>query len=341
MDELFMKRCLELAILGKGCVAPNPMVGCVIVYGGNIIGEGYHEKFGEAHAEVNAISAVSDPQLMAKSTLYVNLEPCRHIGKTAACADLILNSNIPKVVIGCRDANPAVHGGGVEYLEENSCEVVLGMKEVECLELNRRFFTFHQKQRPYIILKWAESRDGFIAPADQKQQWITGDESKRLVHKWRTEEQAIMVGTNTAVVDNPALTARVWLGENPIRITVDNKGRIPTTSQILNDEAETIIYSDRVIEGGRTAKYVEVAGGTEQLPAIMADLHKREVTSLMVEGGQQLLNSFIKCGLWDEARVFTGTTDFIEGSKAPQLGSEHHDEEAVGDDTLRLYYNKA
>ena len=336
-----MKRCLELAVLGKGCVAPNPMVGCVIAYDGNIIGEGYHEQFGEAHAEVNAISAVSDPQLMATSTLYVHLEPCRHIGKTGSCAELILNSDIRKVVIGCCDANKEVQGGGVEYLEKNGCEVVFGIREVECLALNRRFFTFHQKQRPYIILKWAESHDGFIAPEGQKQQWITGDESKRLVHKWRTEEQAIMVGTTTAVVDNPALTARLWEGENPIRITVDNKGRIPSTSQILNDEAETIVYCDRLKVGAQYSNYVEVAEGTEQLPAIMADLHKRDVTSLIVEGGQQLLNSFIDCGLWDEARVFTGTPDFIEGRKAPQLGSEHHDEEAVGDDTLRLYYNTA
>ena len=336
-----MKRCLELAATGKGYVAPNPMVGSVIVYDGEVIGEGYHAHFGEAHAEANAIAAVSDVDLLSKSTLYANLEPCTHIGKTGSCAELIVNSSIGKVVIGCRDSNAQVTGRGVEYLKEHGCEVVVGVREAECLELNRRFVAFHEKQRPYIILKWAESLDGFIAPADQVQQWITGDESKRLVHKWRAEEHAIMVGTNTVVTDNPALTTRLWPGDNPIRISIDNKGRIPSASHILNGAADTIVYTDRIKEGPQYSDYVEVAQGAEQLPAIIADLYSRDVTSLLVEGGQQLLNSFIGCGLWDEARVFTGTMEFGEGRKAPQLPSAHNDEVEVGEDLLRLHYNKA
>jgi len=335
-----MKRCLELAIMGKGYVAPNPMVGSVIVCNGEIIGEGYHAHFGEAHAEASAIAAVSDAGLLSKSTLYVNLEPCTHLGKTGACADVILKSNIRKVVVGCRDSNTQVKGLGVEYLKEHGCEVELGVREVECLELNRRVVTFHEKKRPYIILKWAESSDGFIAPADQAQQWITGDESKRLVHKWRAEEQAIMVGTNTVVIDNPALTTRLWPGDNPIRISIDNKGRIPSTSQMLNGAADTIVYTDRIIEGPQYSDYVEVAQGVKQLSGIITDLHTRDVTSLLVEGGQQLLNSFIGCGLWDEARVFTGTKKFGEGRKAPNLPLAHTDEVVVGEDMLRLYYNK-
>ena len=336
-----MKRCLELATLGKGYVAPNPMVGSVIVCDGKIIGEGCHAHFGEAHAEAKAIAAVSDVDLLSKSTLYVNLEPCTHIGKTGACADLILKSNIRKVVIGCRDSNAQVKGRGVEYLKDHGCEVSLGVREVECLELNRRFITFNEKKRPYIILKWAESRDGFIAPADQIQQWITGDESRRMVHKWRAEEQAIMVGTNTVVTDDPALTTRLWTGDNPIRISIDNKGRIPSSSQFSNGEADTIVYTDRIKEGPQYSNYVQVEQGVDQLPVIIADLHSRDVISLLVEGGQQLLNSFIGCGLWDEARVLTGTMEFGEGRKAPQLPIAHNDEAAVGDDLLRLYYNKA
>lgn len=331
-----MKRCLELARLGMENVAPNPMVGCVIVHEGEIIGEGYHEKLGEAHAEVNAIASVSNPELLLNSSLYVNLEPCNHIGKTPACTDLILKSGIPEIVVGAIDVNKHVSGGGVESLRKHNRTVTMGVLERDCLELNKRFFTYHSSQRPYIILKWAQSKDGFIAPLGNEQRWITGEESKRLVHKWRTEEQAILVGTNTVVVDNPKLTARLWAGNNPIRITMDKSGRIPSDANIFNADARTIIYGAQVNQGVDNVEYVSV----DQIDEILVDLHKRDILSVIVEGGQQLLNSFIDKGLWDEARVFSGPADFVDGLKAPELDIVAIDEEMLGADLLRFYVNK-
>ncbi|MBL4577661.1 MAG: bifunctional diaminohydroxyphosphoribosylaminopyrimidine deaminase/5-amino-6-(5-phosphoribosylamino)uracil reductase RibD [Flavobacteriales bacterium] len=336
MDELFMKRCLELAKLGFGQVAPNPMVGCVIVHNDKIIGEGFHERFGDAHAELNAIKSVSDSSLLEKSTLYVNLEPCTHMGKTPACADTILSSHIPRVVLGVMDPNKKVKGGGLQYLEQNGCTVLSGVLEEECADMNRRFLMFHRRKRPYVILKWAESRDGFMAPVDSSQQWITGDESKKLVHKWRTQEQAIMVGTNTAIIDNPQLTARLWEGNNPIRITIDNHMRIPLNSKLFDGEAETLVYGPQREGGNPNVKYAD----PNELNAILADLHQRDILSVIVEGGAQLLNSFIELGLWDEARVFTGNIDFSDGIKAPGLEIDSVDKERVGLDELSLYRNR-
>ena len=315
------------------------MVGCVIVHDGAIVGEGFHEKFGGAHAEVNAIAAVSDVSLLSQATLYVNLEPCTHVGKTPACTDKILASKIGKVVIGCRDTNLDVRGGGEAILMAHGCQVTFSELEGECRELNRRFFTYHKQKRPYVILKWAESVDGYIAPEGGQQRWITGEESRQLVHKWRTEEQAIMVGTNTVLVDNPQLTARLWEGANPVRVAIDNQGRIPAKANLLNSDATTLIYGDRET-GSPSENFVSINEGSDQLSAVLADLYKRGIMSLIVEGGQQLLKSFIAGGLWDEARVFIGKTEFSAGLRAPKLGEDHEDEELIGDDRLRLYYNK-
>lgn len=335
-----MKRCLELARLGMGQVAPNPMVGCVIVHDGKIIGEGYHKKFGDPHAEANAIASVADLSLLPEATLFVNLEPCTHIGKTAACADLISKSGIPNIVIGVLDVNDEVSGGGAEHLQLNNAKVLTGVLEAECRELNKRFFTFHEKKRPYIILKWAESKDGFMAPIDGSQRWITTEDSKRLVHKWRTEEQAIMVGTNTVIIDNPKLTSRLWEGNNPIRITIDNKGRIPADSNLLNGEATTIIYGSHANSKMDNVEYVSLPQSPSQLEDMLVDLHARGILSLLVEGGQQLLNSFIDIGLWDEARVFKGQKEFDTGLKVSDLEINHEDEEQIGQDWLSLYLNK-
>ena len=335
-----MKRCLELAKLGLGQVATNPMVGCVIVHNGVIIGEGYHEGFGGAHAEVNAINAVGDASLLPQSILYVNLEPCSHVGKTPACTGKIIQSKIGRVVIGCRDTNKEVSGGGVAILSRHGCEVEFSEMEAECRDLNRRFFTFHKEKRPYVILKWAESSDGYIAPEGGQQKWITGEESKQLVHKWRTEEQAIMVGTNTVLIDNPELTARLWEGNNPVRVAIDNHGRIPATAKILNSEAATLIYGARKT-GSPSATFVSVNTEGDQLNAILTDLYNREIMSVIVEGGQQLLNSFIVNGIWDEARVFTGEINFSNGLKAPQLKMSPVGEKLIGPDRLRLFYNKS
>ena len=334
-----MKRCLELARMGLGGVSPNPMVGCVLVHEDKIIGEGFHEKYGQSHAEVNAFASVTEPELLSSATLYANLEPCSHIGKTPACTDLILRSNINKVVIGCRDTNKDVKGGGFEYLRDNGCEVIEGVLEAECQRLNKRFFTFHRTNKPYIILKWAESKDGFIAPKSKVQRWITGEESRTLVHKWRTEEQGIMVGTNTVIIDNPSLTARLWEGQNPIRITIDNHNKIPSAANIVNDDAPSIVYGSQLEGTAGNASRVQIEKAANQLDAILSDLHGRGIISLIVEGGPELLNSFIEKNLWNEARVFTGIEDFKEGLRAPILGVEYEDEEMIGPDTLRLYSN--
>ncbi|MBL4657790.1 MAG: bifunctional diaminohydroxyphosphoribosylaminopyrimidine deaminase/5-amino-6-(5-phosphoribosylamino)uracil reductase RibD, partial [Flavobacteriales bacterium] len=335
MNEIYMARCLELARLGHSHVAPNPMVGCVIVHEGKIIGEGCHQKFGEAHAEVNAIESVADPNLLSSSTLYVSLEPCTHVGKTPACTDLIVKSQIPNVIIGALDPNDQVSGNGAKYLQESNCKVEVGILEKECLAINKRFFTFHGEKRPYVILKWAQSKDGFMAPLAREQRWITGEESKRLVHKWRTEEQAILVGTNTAIVDNPKLTARLWEGPNPIRISIDNSGKIPAEANLFDGKAKTLLYGSSSNGGASQAETVALKEGPDQLRSLLADLYKRDIISIIVEGGSTLLKSFIDQRIWDEARVFTGPENFGDGLSSPDLKVDYTDTEAIGSDKLR------
>jgi diaminohydroxyphosphoribosylaminopyrimidine deaminase/5-amino-6-(5-phosphoribosylamino)uracil reductase len=325
-----MARCIALAKNGLGTTYPNPLVGCVIVCDGKIIGEGWHRKSGEPHAEVNAIRSVKDVSLLAKSTIYVSLEPCSHFGKTPPCADLILEMGIPEVVIGTVDPNEKVAGNGIAKLEAAGRKVTVGVLENECNECNKRFFTFHNKKRPYIILKWAESADGFIAPlkkSERKPIWITNEFSRQLVHKWRAEEHAILVGTQTVVDDNPVLDVRDWSGENPIRIVLDQNHRISKESHIFGNQSKTIVYSESVDFSGDVASQL-----SEQL-------YRDGVQSVIVEGGRRTLETFLAGNLWDEARVFKAKTVFGNGIPAPLKPKLQADRKPILDDELLIFYN--
>ena len=296
-DEKYMQRCLELAKLGLGEAAPNPMVGSVIVHKGKIIGEGYHHKSGDAHAEVNAINSVKDQALLTDSTIYVNLEPCAHYGKTPPCADLIVEKKVPRVVIGCVDSFAKVAGKGIEKLRKAGCDVKVGVLEQECLELNKRFFTFHEKKRPYIILKWDETTDGFIdvlrKPTDPiEPHWITNDLAKKLVHKWRTEETAFMVGTNTARNDNPRLTTREWSGRNPVRLVVDRSLSLDRSLYIFNNEAKTYIFNSKKTETIENLEFVKVDFDESILSNVLNRLYESDIQSIVVEGGRQLMQNY-------------------------------------------------
>ena len=341
-DEKYMQRCLELAKLGLGMAAPNPMVGSVIVHNNKIIGEGYHQKCGEAHAEVNAINSVKNPKLLEKSTLYVNLEPCAHHGRTPPCSDLIVEKKIPRVVIGCVDTFAKVSGKGIEKLKKGGCDVTVGILENESRELNRRFFTFHEKKRPYIILKWAETKDGFIdkkrkSEETVEQNWITNQISKQLVHKWRTEESAFMIGRKTAKKDNPQLTVREWTGRNPVRIVLDIKLKLSIDLKIFDKNADTLIFNSIKDEQKQNLNYITVDFNDDVLNSILTKLYELEIQSLVVEGGAKLLNSFIKQELWDEARVFVGNKYFKDGVKAPEFNFQPIKEGFI-DDTMLFYY---
>ena len=321
----YMRRCIQLARCGEAGAAPNPMVGAVIVCDGRIIGEGYHRRCGGPHAEVNAIASVRDKQMLCRSTIYVSLEPCAHFGKTPPCADLIIRSGIPRVVIGCADTFAKVNGLGIKKLQDAGCEVAVGVLEEECRELNRQFFTFHQEHRPWITLKWAQSEDGYISPlpAPQKGECFGSEEvssldtppkgeqegavffssplTQTLVHRLRARSGAILVGTRTALADNPSLTTRYWIGPNPLRLTIDRHGILPPTLHLLDGSTPTVIYTN------------------ESIPEILDDLYKRDVQSLLVEGGAKLLQSFIDEGLWDEARIETAPVRLGQGVAAPSL----------------------
>ena len=344
--EHYIKRCIQLAENGLGRTYPNPIVGSVIVYNDRIIGEGWHHKAGEAHAEVNAVASVKDKSLFSKSTIYVSLEPCSHYGKTPPCSNLIIDSGIKKVVIGTVDPFSEVAGKGIKKLLDAGCEVRVGVLEKECRELNRRFFTFHTKQRPYIILKWAQSADAFLAPlpqkdAERKPVWITNKYSQQLVHKWRAEEQAIMVGTNTAVADNPKLNTRLWQGKDPVRIVLDRKQRIPADSHLFDNSVKTIILSEKpsVERAGENVIFEQV-DFSEDLPQQVCEiLYSHEIQSVIIEGGRQTLQTFLDAGIWDEARVFEGNIRFNKGIKAPKISGEViYDSEITGD-RLKIYRN--
>lgn len=326
--EKYMQRCLELAGLGLGSVAPNPMVGSVIVYNNKVIGEGFHRKYGEPHAEVNAINSVKDKSLLKKSTIYVNLEPCSHFGKTPPCANLIVSVGIPNIVIGSVDTASYVSGKGIAILKDAGCNVVVGVLEKESRELNKRFFTFHEKKRPYIILKWAQTKDGFIdilRDPEQKKQptWITNEYSKMIVHKWRSEEQAILIGTNTAIKDNPSLTTRNWIGKSPLRIVFDRKLKLDHDLKIFDKSVETIIVADTSVRSLTKSWLhknigIEFVDYSKDFYAQLFDiLVKKNIQSVIIEGGQKVLNSFIENNIWDEARVFEGDKTFFNGIKAP------------------------
>ena len=341
-NEIYIKRCIELAKNGLPSAMPNPSVGAVIVYENKIIGEGFTSAYGGNHAEVNAINSVKNKSLLAKATIYVSLEPCNHFGKTPPCCDLIIKHKIPNVVVGTIDSNNKVSGTGIKRLIENGSNVTVGVLEKECNELNKRFFTFHNKNRPYIILKWAESKDGFLAPLtkDKKEPvWISNEFSRQLVHKWRSEEQSILVGTNTVLDDNPKLDVRDWSGENPIRIVIDRTGKIPKNYFVKNEKTKTIIITEQENLTFSENCIYENAIFDIQLTKTIADISfKYGIQSILIEGGKQTLQSFIDDNLWDEARVFVGNVHFKKGIKSPNL-NENFQTKSIKDDQLKLFFN--
>ena len=341
-DERYMERCFQLALLGAGNVAPNPMVGAVLVHNDRIIGEGYHEQFGEAHAEVNCIRSVSPElvHLIPDSTLYVSLEPCAHFGKTPPCADLIINQKIPRVVIGCTDVFDQVAGKGIEKLQAAGVDVKTGVLGQQAIELNKRFFTFHTKRRPYIILKWAQTADLKMAPADQSRLFISNELANRLVHKWRSEEASIMVATNTALLDNPSLTNRLWSGRHPVRIVIDKGLRIPPSHNLFDGSVKTIVFNSQVSSDG-VVQFIRLNNEVNYLPEILESLYTLNIQSVLVEGGTKLLNLFISSKLWDEARIITNLDLQVgDGLRAPGLGKQHAVSEMVlGNNRICFYKN--
>lgn len=340
-DEIFMQRCIELALLASGNTAPNPLVGSVIVHNGVIIGEGYHEHYGQPHAEINAINSVKDKRLLKDSTLYVSLEPCSHYGKTPPCSERIVSEGIKKVVIGTLDTSAKVNGKGAEYLHHNGVEVVMPVLEQQCRFLNRRFFIFHESKRPYIILKWAQSTDFFMAPENSQQPFKISNELSHIAsHRWRTEEAAIMVGTQTALTDNPQLTPRLWLGKSPVRLVVDRNLRVPRNYHLYDSSAATYFYNALKSEISGVTHFVQIDFTKNILPQICDHLFHQSVLSVIVEGGPTLLNSFISQNLWDEARVFTSPIIIVSGIPAPTLPVSAKQSKLTGTDKLSFFYNK-
>ena len=340
--ETYIKRCLHIAKNGLGITRPNPMVGSVITHNNKIIGEGFTSEYGSNHAEVNAINSVKNKDLLKESTIYVTLEPCSHYGKTPPCSDLIIKHKIPKVVIGCVDDFEKVAGQGIKRLRASGAEVIVGVLENECRTHHKRFFTFHNKKRPYIILKWAESADEFLAPTtknEQKPVWITNTYSRQLVHKWRGEEQTILVGTSTVLADNPSLTTRDYIGKNPTRIVLDRQGKLSNTLAVFNEEAETIIISEKIKPANGHIKYNTIDwNNTSTIAAQIASvLYNNNINSVIIEGGAKTLQTFIDENLWDEARVFSGQTLFKTGVKAPRFSGRLISEEHLLTDTLKIY----
>ncbi|MGM0581685.1 MAG: bifunctional diaminohydroxyphosphoribosylaminopyrimidine deaminase/5-amino-6-(5-phosphoribosylamino)uracil reductase RibD [Bacteroidota bacterium] len=318
-DDIFMQRALQLASYGKASVSPNPKVGCVIVLDGKIIGEGWHQKAGEPHAEVLAIRSVEDKELLKSATAYVTLEPCAHYGKTPPCAELLVEKQLKKVVIGAVDPNPLVAGKGIEILKKAGIEVETAVLEEECLALNRAFFTFMQKKRPYIILKWAQTSDGFIARENFDSKWISNPLSRQLVHKWRTEIDAILIGKNTAQYDDPQLTARDWSGKNPVRIVIDHDLSLNEDLKIFHSEQKTILFHSKNQKIDKKGVELVQLNHDDFLGNMLNYLHQEKIQSVLVEGGAQTVQSFINAGLWDEARIFTAPVSFEKGIKAAEL----------------------
>jgi diaminohydroxyphosphoribosylaminopyrimidine deaminase/5-amino-6-(5-phosphoribosylamino)uracil reductase len=338
-----MLRCLELAEQGRGQVAPNPMVGCVIVKDQQIVAEGYHQQYGRAHAEVNAIRSLPEDFDFSNCTVYVNLEPCSHHGKTPPCSDLLVAKKVKRVVIANTDTNPLVAGKGIEKLRKAGIEVSTGILEKEARELNIRFFTFHEQKRPYIILKWAQSRDGFISklplPADKQENWITTEESKKRVHLWRSQEQAILAGANTIIADDPALTTRLVEGKNPVRIILDKDLSLPKNKQVFANNAPCIVFTEKATNDHANIHYEQLTFDKHFMEYFLVALHRLNIQSVIVEGGSRLLSQFIDSGNWDEARIFIGTKLFHEGVPAPEFELTGHEPEQIGEDLLYWIFN--
>lgn len=340
-DEQFMQRCFDLARLGAGGVLTNPMVGAVIVHDGYIIGEGFHQKYGEAHAEVNAVNSVPDhlKHLLPFSTIYVSLEPCCFYGKTPACTDLILKSKIPKVVVSALDATPNVNGKGIRLLREHGVEVVTGILKEQGEAVVKFRTTIVQKNRPYIILKYAQSQDGFIGK-ENEQVWLTHPLSKRLVHKWRSEVDGILVGTNTALVDNPQLNNRLYFGKSPIRMVLDRTNKLSKTAHLLDDSLATIVFSEQSSTTSyEETQFIKIPFDDTFFTHFFEQLLAEKIGVLLVEGGAKLLQSFINKGYWDEARVFKTSNKLIDGIKAPALTGNLKNIKSILNDELFIYYN--
>jgi diaminohydroxyphosphoribosylaminopyrimidine deaminase/5-amino-6-(5-phosphoribosylamino)uracil reductase len=340
--EHYIKRCLEISKLGIGTTRPNPSVGAVLVVDDRIIGEGFTSPYGGNHAEVNAISAVKDQTLLAIATMYVTLEPCSHFGKTPPCADLIIKSEIKKVVIGCIDSNVLVAGKGIERLQNAGCEVIVGVLENECKAHHRRFFTFQTKKRPFIILKWAQTLDAYIAPKNRAIQapvWITNEASRQLVHKWRCEEQAILVGTTTVLDDNPGLDVRYWKGEDPLRIVIDKELKIPANLKVYDGSVKTIFINESSTYVKGTIFFEKINFSKPIAIQICEVLFKHKIQSLILEGGTKTIQTFIDENLWDEARVFSGEVHLNDGVNAPKLDVIPTKEENIKGDILKTYLN--
>lgn len=345
-NDKFMARCLQLAKNGFSTTYPNPMVGSVIVYNNVIIGEGWHLKAGEAHAEVHAINSVKNKDLLSQASIYVSLEPCSHFGKTPPCADLIIKSKIPHVIIGTIDPNNKVAGQGIEKLKKAGIKVTVGVLEKECLQLNRRFFTSHQQNRPYIILKWAQSADGFMAPVEEKRIakspfWISNAYSRQIAHKWRCEEQSILVGSQTVLEDNPKLNSRFWQGKNPCRVIIDKNAQIPLSFFVLDESVKTIYITENCTKENTVMLFYEnIDFSKNSSQQIVAILQKHQLQSVIIEGGKKTLDHFIKANLWDEARIFVGKNNLLEGLKAPYFIADLQQKIQIKEDTLKIYTNK-
>jgi diaminohydroxyphosphoribosylaminopyrimidine deaminase/5-amino-6-(5-phosphoribosylamino)uracil reductase len=339
--NLYMQRCMELAQRAKGHTAPNPMVGAVLVYNDRVIGEGWHHYYGADHAEVNCLTNVAEPDkhLIPQSTMYVSLEPCAHQGITPPCAVRLVKEQVKKVVIANADPFEKVSGEGIKILQDAGIEVLTGVLEKEGLWLNRRFFCFHSRQRPYIILKWAQTKDGFIAPADRSRLRISGNASQLLLHKWRTEESAIMIGTTTAINDDPQLTARLWPGRQPLRIVLDKDLRVPATHHLFNEDAATWIVNQQKETLHGNIHHIRLTFDDTLLAQLLHRMHEARLLSLVVEGGAHLLDCFIQQGLWDEARVFRGEMSIANGIAAPAMTGAPVMSSALEHDTLQVWVN--
>jgi diaminohydroxyphosphoribosylaminopyrimidine deaminase/5-amino-6-(5-phosphoribosylamino)uracil reductase len=342
--EKYIQRCFDIARSGLGKVSPNPLVGCVIVWNEKIIGEGYHGVYGGPHAEVNAVQSVKDPSKLKESTLYVNLEPCCHQGKTPACTELILKHKIPRVVISTIDVNPEVNGRGIQGLKRAGVEVLSGILEEEGKELNLRFFTFHKQHRPYIILKWAQTLDGFIdvdrTDPDTPIKWISNDKMKLMVHKWRCEEDAIIVGFTTALNDNPQLNIREWYGRNPLRLVLDENLTLPKTHHLLDRQQPTVIFTSKEAPSEPNLEFITLDFKSNIIAQINNVLYNRGIGSLIVEGGRELLDTYLEYHCWDEARVIEGNQYFGKGLKGPDFKGTLVSSAMAGSDRLLLFKNR-
>lgn len=334
-DEIFMQRAMELAVLGAGSVSPNPIVGCVIVHEDRIIGEGWHKQYGGPHAEVNAVNSVSDKALLKESTVFVTLEPCSHFGKTPPCADMLIENAVRKVVVANVDTNPVVHGGGLHKLRSAGIDVVTGIHEKKGRELNKRFFGFVEKRRPYIILKWAETADGFIARKNFDSKWISDEFSRQIVHKMRAREDAVLVGMRTAQMDNPQLSVRDWSGRNPIRIVIDRFLKLSEKLNLFDGTQNTLIYNVLKHEEFRNFSLIRI-DENDFLMNLIHDLYKRNIQSVIVEGGSQTLQAFISAGLWDEACIFISPQNFLEGVKAPSISGVIESHTKIHNDWIKV-----